>query len=75
MDSQTHKLMDAKQKLMDAIAQLSDTKISQLLEFALSLNAQDPNSESLPSSRAYQDWVGSENDVYDELFADAVATR
>jgi len=67
--------MDAKQKLLDAIAQLSDTQMSQLLEFALYLQAQDSNSEILHSSRAYQDWVGPENDVYDELFADSVATR
>jgi exoribonuclease R len=26
-------------------------------------------------SAAYQEWLGSDNDVYDEVFADAVPTR
>jgi|Deesub1362B_J571_1020462.scaffolds.fasta_scaffold83312_1 hypothetical protein len=25
-------------------------------------------------SSAYQEWVGSDNDIYDEVFADAVST-
>ena len=30
---------------------------------------------SSESSKAYQDWAGTENDIYDEDFADELATR
>ena len=68
MDSQTHKLMDAKQKLLETIDRLSEAQISRLLEVALHLQARGENA-TLFTSSAYQEWLSPENDVYDELLA------
>lgn len=67
--------MDNRQELLALIEQLSETQMSKLLDVALYLKSQDQNRASLPESKAYQSWVSSENDLYDELFADAVAAR
>lgn len=32
-------------------------------------------SQQIPVSQAYQDWLSTENDIYDELFADELTAR
>lgn len=72
--------MNIRQQLLTVIEQLSDEQLFALLNMALSMKGQN-NSNQISQlntlqveSQAYQDWVCAENDIYDEIFADAVTT-
>jgi hypothetical protein len=66
--------MNVRQQLMTVIEQLSDEKLSPLLDLAILLKNKEKN-YPLTESQAYQDWVSAENDIYDELFADELTAR
>jgi hypothetical protein len=65
--------MDLRQDLTTLIEQLTDEQIAILLPLVQSVK--DKQAFSSESSQAYQDWLSSENDIYDEIFADEMAAR
>jgi len=67
--------MNIRQELLSAIEQLSDEELSALLDLAVSLKKQKNAAQPIPVSHAYQDWLSSENDIYDELFANELTAR
>ena len=76
--------MELRQDLFNLINQFSDEQLALLMPLVLSfrenhsmVSDRPEVSESFPSeaSTSYQSWVGAENDVYDELFVDELATR
>ncbi|MDF5709013.1 MAG: hypothetical protein PUP90_15450 [Nostoc sp. S4] len=62
--------MSIPQELLSVIEQLNDDQLSVLLDLALSLKSGRKSVNSIVESHAYQNWVSSENDIYDEVFAD-----
>ncbi len=67
--------MNARQELLGLIDELSDAQIAMLLTLVLSVRNQSSETPSSESSQAYRDWLSSENDIYDEAFANDLATR
>ncbi|NJN56526.1 MAG: hypothetical protein HC879_03040 [Leptolyngbyaceae cyanobacterium SL_5_9] len=67
--------MDIRQKTLSLIEQLSDDQLAGLLP--LLIEARDGQREDLSSetSQAYQEWLSSENDLYDEAFSDELAAQ
>ncbi len=72
--------MNIRQELLTVIEHLPDEQLSVLLNMALSLKGKNNSDEIFElntlqvESQAYQEWVSAENDIYDEIFADAVTT-
>ncbi len=68
--------MEIRQDLLNLISQFSDEQLALLMPLVLSFR-ENHSIESFPSeaSTSYQSWVSDENDVYDELFVDELATR
>jgi cytoplasmic iron level regulating protein YaaA (DUF328/UPF0246 family) len=68
--------MQLRQDLLNLIEQLSDEQLALLMPLVLALRDRHQIGQvSSEASGAYQAWVGAENDVYDELFVDELATR
>jgi hypothetical protein len=67
--------MTTREEILNIIAQLSDDQLSALLPLILSRRDRQPEAFSSVASQSYQTWISPENDVYDELFADEMATR
>ncbi len=65
--------METRKQLLAIISELPEEHLSSLLELALLLK-QQPSGLKV-ESQAYKNWLSSENDIYDELFADAVISR
>lgn len=68
-------ISEAKQKLDEIISELSESKLNEIIDFANYLKNKEEMEELLKmqaGSRAYRDWVSSENDIYDEVFKDAI---
>jgi hypothetical protein len=65
--------MSLRQDITALIEQLTDEQIAILLPLVQSMK--DNPGFSIESSQAYQDWLSSENDIYDEIFADELAAR
>ncbi len=65
-------MSNIRQKILSLIEQLSDEQLAVLLPLILSMQDNQVTNET---SQAYQDWVGAENDIYDEIFADDLAAR
>ncbi|GAK59643.1 hypothetical protein U27_06628 [Candidatus Vecturithrix granuli] len=54
---------------------LPETKLAELIDFASYLLRKEKTEELLrmqTSSKAYQEWLLPENDIYDELFQDDI---
>ena len=69
-------VMQLRQDLLSLIEQFSDEQLALLMSLVLSLrDHRQVEQASSEASRAYEAWVGAENDVYDELFVDELATR
>ncbi len=64
-----------RQEILSLIGQLSDEQLAVLLPLILSMGDNQGSVFSSETSQAYQDWVGTENDIYDEIFADDLAAR
>ncbi|MDZ8222169.1 hypothetical protein [Nostoc sp. ChiVER01] len=67
--------MNIRQELLSLIEQLNDEQLSVLLDLALSFKNGEKSVNPTVESQAYQDWVSSENDIYDEVFADELTAR
>jgi len=66
--------MNTRQKLLHEIRQLTDEQLSALRELAISFKREKGNS-TVVQSQAYQDWLSTENDIYDEIFVDELTAR
>lgn len=72
--------MNIRQELLTAIEQLPDEQLSALLNVALCLR-ENNSDETFQlntlqfESQAYQGWVSSENDIYEEIFTNAATTE
>ena len=63
------------QKLEEIIKVLPETKLNAIIDFASYLRDREESEELLRiqmTSYAYQEWLSSENDIYDELFKDEI---
>ncbi len=76
--------MELRQDLLNLISQFSDEQLALLMPLVLSFRENHSMVSDRPeviesftseASTSYQFWVGAENDVYDELFVDELATR
>ena len=71
----SHQLKD---KLATLVDTLPEPKVRAVLDFAQFLAEREVHAAWMSAqnqSTAYREWVSSENDVYDEAFADDVSTR
>ncbi|MGB3266198.1 MAG: hypothetical protein WBA89_19825 [Microcoleus sp.] len=66
--------MNIRQKVLMIIEQLPDEKLAILLNLALFLKSGKKPVPPMLESQAYQDWLSTENDIYDEIFADELTT-
>ncbi len=67
--------LEAKQKLEEIISALPESKLKEIIDFAGYLRDREETEELLRmqmSSKAYSDWLSSENDIYDEVFKDEI---
>lgn len=64
-----------RQEILSLIGQLSDEQLAVLLPLIMSMRDDRGSVFSSETSQAYPDWVGGENDIYDEIFADDLAAR
>lgn len=73
--------MELRQDLLNLISQFSDEQLMLLMPWVLSFRENHSlvfdrpeviESFSSEASTSYQSWVSGENDVYDELFVEAV---
>lgn len=67
--------MNIRQRMIDLVEQLSDEQLAILLPLAQSIINNQTHVFSNETSHAYANWVSTENDIYDEIFADDLATR
>lgn len=71
-------ISEAKQKLDEIIRVLSENKLKEVIDFASYLRSKEETEELLGmqiNSKAYIDWLSSENDIYDEVFSDEIKQR
>lgn len=71
-------ISEAKQKLDEIIRVLSENKLKEVIDFASYLRSKEEMEELLGmqiNSKAYIDWLSSENDIYDEVFSDEIKQR
>jgi hypothetical protein len=69
---------EAKQKLHEIINVLSENKLEEVIDFATYLRSKEETEELLGmqiNSKAYIDWLSSENDIYDEVFKNDIKQR
>ncbi len=68
-------LLEAKQKLEEIMNALPENKLEEIIDFAGYLRDKAETMEFLrmqATSKAYLDWLSSENDIYDEVFKDEI---
>mgnify|MGYP001605193879 CR=1 FL=1 len=69
---------EVKQKLDEIISVLSENRLKEMIDFASYLRSKEETEELFGmqmSSKAYIDWLSSENDIYDEVFRDEIKQR
>lgn len=72
--------MNIRQELLTLIEQMPDEQLSVLLNMAIAFKDKNNSDDVFElkslqfESQAYQEWVSTENDIYDEIFADAATT-
>ncbi len=67
-----------KYELTALLDTLPETKLAVVFDFAQFLAERESRAgwmNAQSQSVAYQEWVGRDNDIYDEVFADANPTR
>ncbi len=67
--------MNIRQKLEHVLEHLNDEQLSTLLAFAVFLKSKEKATTPMVESQAYEQWLSTENNIYDELFADEFSTR
>ena len=69
---------EIKQELEEVIGTLPRNKLAEVVDFAKYLKEKECSKESKEilkmqvGSKAYKEWAGSDNDIYDELFKDEI---
>lgn len=69
---------EIKQHLVEIIDSIPENKLEALLDFASYLKEKGQAEDFLAmerGSKAYQDWLSSENDIYDQVFKDEPEKR
>jgi len=61
--------------LMDRMPEATVSTVYDFVQFLTERQDHDRWAHAQTQSAAYRDWVGADNDVYDEVFADAPETR
>ncbi len=72
------RISKAKQKLDEIIGVLSENKLKEVIDFASFLKSKKETEELFEMqirSKAYINWLSSENDIYDEIFKDEIEQR
>ncbi len=67
-----------KHQVVSLLDALPETKLSVVVDFVQFLSEQERLNDWMSAqsqSAAYQEWIGSDNDIYDEVFADVYPTR
>jgi hypothetical protein len=67
--------MNLRQDVLSLIEPMSEEQLALLLPLILSVRGREAETVSSEASVAYEHWVGAENDIYDEVFADELAAR
>jgi hypothetical protein len=67
--------VNIRQKLEHVLENLNNEQLSTLLDFAVFLKSKEKATTPMVESQAYEQWLSTENDIYDELFADEISTR
>jgi hypothetical protein len=65
--------LELKQQFEEIVNALSESKLKVVIDFASYLRDREMSEELLRiqmNSTAYQDWISSDNDIYDEVFRD-----
>ena len=61
--------------LLDALPEPKLAAVFDFVQFLAERNLQAAWLSAQSQSAAYQEWIGSDNDIYDEVFAGAYPTR
>jgi hypothetical protein len=67
--------MNIREKMLNLVEQIPEEQLEILLLLAQSITNNQSRVISSETSNAYASWVSAENDIYDEVFADDLATR
>lgn len=65
-------------QLDSIVGTLTDDNVKTVIDFAEFLKAREENHEFFEmqtSSKAYQEWLSSDNEIYDEVFQDELPKR
>ena len=71
-------IVELKRQVASLLDTLPETKLAVVFDFVQFLNEQERQMDWMNAQRqsaAYQEWAGSDNDIYDEIFADAHPAR
>lgn len=71
--SPSQNTLELKRQVASLLDTLSEAKLAVIVDFVQFLAEQERQTDWLNAQRqsaAYQEWVGSDNDIYDEVFAD-----
>ena len=67
--------MNIREKMINLVEQMPEEQLAILFPLAQSITNNRSHIISSETSNAYESWVSAENDIYDEVFADDLATR
>ena len=67
--------MNIREKMINLVEQMPEEQLAILFPLAQSIASNQSRIISSETSNAYESWVSTENDIYDEVFADDLATR
>ena len=67
--------MNIREKMINLVEQMPEEQLEILFPLAQSITNNQSRIISSETSNAYESWVSTENDIYDEVFADDLATR
>ena len=67
--------MNIREKMINLVEQMPEEQLAILFPLAQSIINNQSHIISSETSNAYESWVSTENDIYDEVFADDLATR
>lgn len=71
-------IVELKRQVASLLDTLPETKLAVVFDFVQFLTEQERQINWMNAQRqsaAYQEWAGSDNDIYDEIFADAHPAR
>ncbi|MBU0491922.1 MAG: hypothetical protein KKA73_13550 [Chloroflexi bacterium] len=75
LQTTTVQLKDQIAALLDTLPAHTLTTVFDFVQFLAEREQQIAWMNAQSQSAAYQEWLGNDNDIYDEVFADAIPTR